>query len=638
MKKLVVALACLIGINSYGQRTATSTVEFGSKIEKLVVNSATGITYVKEDTKISGFSNDENKVVWVVDEESIGAKEVLKQLADFDLGTIGKDNDVIDIIDGSNYIFVNINGRDLVINGLSGEVLFNSEKDMSDAAIVKQMFLPYDDAFVFLTKTKKEFKLKFFDLKTKKVGWEVSAGNDASFASMFSKDQATRVDRAESFKGNVYALANNRLYNVDMKTGKLLWSLEKINKFFVCQNGSEVVITRNEGGMMSVKQSLNVVSKETGKKLWKDDIETTRFIALQDWNDKILIAYARGFNFFNLKDGSKVWKKDVRGSDFKQVLPLGEDFLYVAENDMMLIDKNGKDKWKNTIEISDNKDDQVHYLGKTKSGKVMYITDTYGNMVDYASGKKLWKRNIKFKEGHPVLNTYDEAKDIFLIYNDEDLYRFNPNIDDKPEAFATIKAKSDKTMAGIELFDWGVSLTSQSEVIGVSNEGKVAFQKQYQQPGEGSRKMMNIAGNVAGAYLGGRGSLKQGVANATVSYTYVDEKGASHESTSYLMAEDSRQELNVSGAKDAAAAALIGALTKNFSKRFNAMKQNSEYAFIFAKDKSEDANLKVLVKVSKRDGQELDKIIVENNKPLYDIDATTDTIFYAKDNQLLIFK
>ena len=637
-KTLLIALFGAGSLSIMAQRTATNTLEFSSPIKKLVIDSQKGLTYVKEDSKISGFSNDLEKTVWEIDKETIGAKSNLQKLADIDISAIGKDNDVVEIVEGSNYLFANINGRDLVINGLTGEVLFNSEKDMGEAIIVKQMFLPYDNAFVFLTTEKKDFKLKYFDLITKKITWEVSAGTEASFMSMFSKDQTSRVDRAESFKNNIYALANNRLFNVDKTTGKLLWMLEDINKFFVCQNGSEVIIIKNEGGLMSSKQKLGIVNKDTGKKVWKDDIETRMFIALQDWNEKILVAHAKGFNFYNTKDGSKVWRKDIKGSDFKQVLPLGNDFLYVAENEMILIDNNGKEKWKNSIEISDNKEDQVYYLGKTKSGKVMYITATYGNMVDYATGKKLWKRNIKFNEKRPLLYAYDEEKDIFLIYNDEELYRFDPNINDKPEPFAKVNAKSDKTMAGIELFDWGVSLTSQSEVIGVSNEGKILFQKQYEQPGETGRKLLNMGGKIAGSYLGARGQIKKSLSDATVSVTYIDEKGQSHESTSYMFTDESRATLDESGNSDLEKAAFVNAITKNFSKRFNALKQNADFAFIFAKDKSDDANLKVLVKVNKKTGEELDKIIVENNKPLYDIDATTNVIYYANGNKLLIFK
>ncbi len=639
MKKnilLVLIFFCMKDL--YAQRTPSSSVAFKSSIKQLIINSEKGITYVKEADKISAYANDLNKVIWELDKESIGANSVLTKLAEIDITAIGKDNDQVEIIENSNYIFANINGRDLVINGLSGELLFNSERDLSDAIIVKQLLLPYDNAFVFLTKTKKDFKLKYFDLNTKKITWEVSAGSEASFSSMFSKDQVLRVDRAESFKNNIYALANNRLYNIDKTTGKLLWSLEGINKFFPCQNGTDVIIMKNEGGLMSTKQSLNIINKDSGKPIWKDDIETKMFIKLQDWNDKILIAHAKGFNFYNLKDGSKVWKRDVKGSDFKQVLSLDQDFLYVAENEMSLIDKNGKEKWKNSIEISDNKEDLVHYLGKTKSGKVMYITATYGNMVDYTSGKKIWKKNIKFNEKRPLLYAYDETKDIFLTYNDEELYKFDPNINDKPEPLAKINAKSDKSMAGIEVFDWGVSLTSQSEVIGIGNDGKVLFQNEYEQPGETGRKLLNVGGKAASAYFGIRGSAKKSISDATVSCSYIDENGLTHESTSYLFTGDSRNRLNASGDRDLAAAGLISDLTKNFSKRFNALKQNSEYAFIFAKNKSQDANLKVLIKVSKENGQEVDKIIVENNKPLYDVDTTTDTIYYAKGDKLYIFK
>jgi outer membrane protein assembly factor BamB len=637
-RTIIVGLLSFVFLSANAQRNATHTVEFSSTIKKLIVDSEKGITYIKEDSKLSGFSNDMGKTIWEIDKDKIGAKDPLKRINQIDISALGKDNDAVDLVPGSDYVFANINDRDLVINGLTGEVLFNSERDMSDGIIVKQMFLPYDNAFVFLTKSKKDFSIKCFDLNSKKISWDVSAGTDASFASMFSKSQQTREDRAESFKDNVYALANNRLFNVDTKTGKLIWVLEGINKFFICQNGTDVIIMKNEGGLLSSKQSLNIVNKDSGKNLWKDNIETKRFITLQDWKEKILIAHTKGFNFYNLSDGSKVWKKDIKGSDFKQVLPLGEDFLYVAENEMILIDKNGKDKWKNSIEISDDKEDLVHYLDKTKSGKVMYITGTYGNMVDYVTGKKLWKRNIKFNPNRPLLYAYDEVKDVFLIYNDEDLYRFDPNINDKPEPFAKVNAKSDKTMAGIELFDWGVSLTSQSEVIGVGSDGKVLFQKQYEQPGEEERKLMKLGGDVTAGAFGARASLKKGFADATVTVTYVDEKGVSHNSTSYMLNESSRQSLNASANKDVETAAMVGALTKNFGTRFNALKQNSEYAFLFAIDKSNDKNQKVLIKVSKRNGEEVDKIIIQNNKPLYDIDASSNSIYYGNGQKLLIYK
>ena len=78
----------------------------------------------------------------------------------------------------------------------------------------------------------------------------------------------------------------------------------------------------------------------------------------------------------------------------------------------------------------------------------------------------------------------------------------------------------------------------------------------------------------------------------------------------------------------------ISAFAAKFDKRFNAMKQNRDYAFIFAK---EETGEKVLVKVRKADGVEMDKIIFKNNKPNYEIDPATQNIFYVLDNSIQIF-
>lgn len=641
MKKnlITLLLLCMFSSVMYGQRAATKTKTFDSKIENIVLNPATGIVYLKEDTKISAFSNDLDKVVWTVDQDQIGAKTALKALESFDITAIGVDNDLLEIVEGSDYLYTIINGRNLVINGLTGEVVFNSEKDLGEEIVMQQMFLPYDDAFVFLVRQKKDLKLKYFDLNTKKVAWESEAGSEPSgLKAALSKEQAMRQDRVETFKNNLYALVNNKLLLIDKTSGKLQWIQEEINQFFVCQNGSNVVVIKNKGGMLSSKQIVNILNNSNGEYLWKKDLETKYVVSLQDWNDRAMIAHSSGFNMYDLKTGEKSWKKDVKGKNIKKVLSLGNDFLYVAEKDMILIDNDGKDKWKKDIEISDNEEDNVHYLGLTKNNKVLYITDTYGNMVDYESGQKLWKRNIKFNEKRPLLYVYDENKDLYLIYNDEELYKFDPSIDDKPEPFAKVKAKSDKTMSGIELFDWGVALTSQSEVIGVGLDGVTKFQNQYTQPGEGGRMALKAAGTLGSAYLGTRGGVQNIGANLATTMTYVDESGKQHTSTSYLFDDATRQRLQNKANNNAAGAAAVADLSQNVAKRFNALRQNSEYAFIFAKDESADGNNKVLVKVSKKDGSEIDKIMVDNLKPLYDIDPATDVIYYIVNNELRIFE
>jgi hypothetical protein len=64
------------------------------------------------------------------------------------------------------------------------------------------------------------------------------------------------------------------------------------------------------------------------------------------------------------------------------------------------------------------------------------------------------------------------------------------------------------------------------------------------------------------------------------------------------------------------------------------MKQNRDFSYIYAKDETAG---KVLVKVRKSDGVEVDKLIFKNDRPVYEIDAATQNIFYIYDNKLMIF-
>jgi uncharacterized pyridoxamine 5'-phosphate oxidase family protein len=84
----------------------------------------------------------------------------------------------------------------------------------------------------------------------------------------------------------------------------------------------------------------------------------------------------------------------------------------------------------------------------------------------------------------------------------------------------------------------------------------------------------------------------------------------------------------------AAGSAALGIVAAKFNSRFKAMKQNRDYSYIFAKA---DTGEKVLVKVSKVDGVEVDKIIFNNNQPVYEIDPATQNIFYVSDKSIQIF-
>ncbi|MDR1091733.1 MAG: hypothetical protein LBL79_11705 [Prevotella sp.] len=624
----ITAMAC-ISMTVAAQRQADAVIPFPQDIRQIVINPVNGHVIVKEKDAVSSENTETNTVEWTIKKEDIvkissveKAQKVLDALSSASSLTASmQTSDVVEMVPNSPYIRCVIENRDIIINSLSGKVVFNSGDN--DYRIMESRFLPEADEFLLLVSDGKVISYVLWNLQDGVAGWKTDLGEVESLMNMFKslfKNDAS-VDKTEVSGNAIYASLKGILYKLDRASGKVIWQAkDKINSFYPTQSGENLVIIKNSGGLLSSKQALNIWRTSDGMPVWKDDITTKYILYLEDWSDKLLVAYTNGFNFYSYADGKKLWKKDPKGSDIKQVIPIGRDYLYIADKEMNLINGEGINLWKKTIEISDNSEDAVHFLGKVENNRVFYLTSTYGNMVDYASGKKIWKKNIEFDKKRPLLYAQDDRTKAFLVYNDKKIYKFDPNASDKPEPVAKLKEiKDDKTMSGIELFDWGISLTGQSEVIGVSFDGTTRYHNTYKEPGATGRKLMGLAGSTL--------KTAKSVSQSQIIFQSVNERGE--------RVETGRADLfNKNTQTAGAASGEIGAFLAAKAKRFNALKQNEEFAFVLNKS---DNGIE-LVKVRKEDGKEVDRISLDNNQPVYDVDPVNGAIYYAYKNELRIFK
>lgn len=627
MKKITLSilLVLLVSFSGFAQRTYDEIITTESNVQDLVQNEITGVIVFKEGGTIKGVDPETKKIIWTLTSEDFGKTSAADILADPDFGKLFKEKSDLTSVAGSPYVEAYINSKFLIINTDTGKVAYNSSKE--SFWVTQSDFLPETDEYLLTLKSGGNMAIALIDMKTGDLKWNTVVDEAKSLFSFSLKESAnTNIARVNG--SIIYYLLYGKLYSFEKESGKLNWKAEEeYSKFFLTQNDKNIVVV-NSKGILSTKQYLNVLSTENGKSIWKESIKTKRVVYLEDWGTKLLIAHYGGFNFFDLKTGEKIWKKDARGDGLKRVIPIEQDFLYVAENEMMLIDKDGQKLWKKFIEIADDKEDPIYYLGRVGE-KVMYLTGTYGNMVDYKTGVKLWKRNIKFNDKRPVLPTYDEATNAYLVYNDEELYKFDPSIDDKPEPFAKVNVKNEKDLNSIENYPWGVAISGPVEVMGVGLDGTVKYHNVYKQPGETGRRLLKGA-SLVGSYAMGGASAVNGFAGQEVDLVFRDDQGnivgTAHK--------DADKKLLRKSNNQAAASAALGVLATKFNSRFNAMKQNRDYSYIFAK---EETGEKVLIKVRKADGVEVDKIIFKNNKPIYEIDPATQNIFYVLDNSIQIF-
>lgn len=640
---LLLAMCALLTTLGYAQRKADLVISYEQNIENIVLDPL-GNLVVKEKDRISCYNPETNRREWEVSKESLGkisavsqAQGALDALASSDLLALFESGESIELISGSPFVRVVLDDKDVIINGVDGKVVFNSSA--VGYRIIRSELMLEEGAFLFIATDGKMFNAVWYDLKEGKDKWSsplatvesLAAQLKSALTSVFSMKDNSTEDKLEVGSEAIYTSISGYLYKLNKTDGKIEWKSDfKINKFFLSQSEKDIIIIKNAGNILSAKQALNILQASNGSPIWKSDISTKYVSYLEDWSDRILVAHSGGFNFYNYSDGKKVWKKDARGNNIKRVIAIDNDYLYITGKEMNLIDREGQNKWKKPIEISDKDDDVVYFLDKVENNRVFYLTDSYGNMVDYQSGKKIWKKNIEFSRDKPLLYAQDEKTGAFLVYNDKKIYQFNPNALDKPEPIAKLKAiKEDKSMSGIELFDWGICLSGQSDVLGVTFDGKTRYHNTYKEPGGGKRKTLNTLGKVASI----SGQVAEGISQSEVVFYSRNEKGELVEAgRGNLFNDKTRKKGQMAGQ---GSEMINSTLLSRVSKRFNALKENSDYAFVLAKN--EKGGNPLLIKVKKEDGTEVDRIEIENNNPIYGVDGVNDNVYYVSKNELRIF-
>lgn len=626
IRKLLIFNCLFFATVTFAQREPQKILTFDKNVDDLIIVPVNGISVISEGDKMHGYSPLDDEIIWSKDKPTRnGVDKAAEFLTSGNLTSAPID---FTIIPDTPFIQKFFDQRLFVYNSIDGEELFSSGEN---ERYFQAEYLFDENSLLLRGLEGKNLIIAKYSLATKEMSWKTTVSKTyGSFLQTANKlsgnDKQGLRDLMEYSEDKIFALIKSKFFVLDKTSGDLLWKEEekKITDFRTSRDGEQLILVQTKG-LFSTKSEIDLYNAASGVKTWKDPLKTKYLVLFEDWEDKMLLAHYKGFNFYDYATGTKQWKKDPKGKGIKSVIPIDKDFLYVYDDEMMLLDKNGQKLWKKDVEISDNEEDPIYFLEKTNTGKILYITATYANLVDYKTGKKIWKGNLKLNEKRPTIAKYDEKSGDFIIYNDEKLYRFNESSSARPKPYAKLKLKNEKMITSMEIFPKNVSISGQNEVIGVDDAGNVVFHNKYVQPGELGRRLLKgalIAGQVAGSIA---------TAEVTVSTTYRDTEGNTITSSSNTY--------DVFGAKAKAigeAGYYAGKFGQQFvQKRYLAMQESNNYSLIFAKG---DSGERLLVKVNKEDGTEIDKITLSNTKPIYDVDFVSDDIYYSKGKEVRIFK
>ncbi|GHV64987.1 hypothetical protein FACS1894199_04540 [Bacteroidia bacterium] len=628
----------------FAQRQADTVISFNHSIQQIVLNPFNGHVLVKGTEVVSDYNPETQKTGWVVKKKdvlTVGTPENTQKLqADLEAVKgispfLGSPYDIY-FMHESPYVCAVIDNRDVLIHSITGKVALNS--GAVDYRILQSHFLAETDETLLLASDGKNFYSVLWDLQAGKEKWKTEIGVVAKVLRAnkeFLSQKTTTKNETILSDDAVYSSINGILYKFDKQTGKILWQTKnkkkaKIDQFYFAQSDGNIVIINNRS---SSKQRVNVLSSQDGSPIWKSGIKTGNIFYLEDRNDKLFVAHTKGFNLYNYANGKKNWKRKLwktgNGKVLRDVVPVEDGYLYIADNKLNLIDANGKKKWRKSTELTNNQKEAVYFMEAIGENKVVYLTPTHANLVDITSGKKVWKKNLEFDDDEPLLCALDDATRSLLVYNDEKLYKIDAQTAKRPKKLAKIKKiKEDEKISDIGLFDWGVSVVGEKELVGVALDGtkkygKAKYRNAYKEPKVGKRELLKRPSTIAN--------------NAVVTASKVNQRPAvfvskhtPNEATEDIFDKKAKQiGLSIGVTDDVLSKVNI----PSAANRLRTLKTNGEYAFVLAKGPKK-SKTSVLVKVKKEDGTEVDKITLDNAKHIYEIDPCNDNIYYVFKNEL----
>ncbi|MGE6218240.1 PQQ-binding-like beta-propeller repeat protein [Nubsella zeaxanthinifaciens] len=640
MKKIIITLTlaglCVMG---YAQRNPDNIIDLKNQVQEVKVHQITGVPIASTNESYFGLNPNTNDILWTV------KRSLLQKLSNLtDTG-----EDFFEVI-LTPYVIINNN----LVDVRSGKLVIDTEADKVKQLKKYDTMLP--QGVLFIEGNSEGSKMLYcVDLAKNEVRWRTKIGNTSALKEAI-KESLPPENPFASYElktlftkgGNFIYKTGKHLLSLNGTTGQIAWDLEVDpgEAFFNDDESRLVVVKNRENGIMSMVKS-SMSEAITGRKIFGKEIKgidpqsgkiiyeiklSNNYKFAVNYGDKFFVASLDGANFYDFATGEKKMKKDFAERRIQDVFKNNEGYLISYKNKQMLIDDTGKELWKKPIEIEDVNDDVDYNKYVYKNG---YIIAYNGFIGYYTPGQKkpVWK--IGLDEEYCRL-AYDGLHNNILLLDKEKFYIVNPDVSiEKPKPFKIDLKNNGMDFTIVNIKPNSYFFSSPFEFFITDISGKVIKQKFYKEPGALLRHLTN-AGNIAlsaaSAY-----NYVAGATNINIGFAESIAGNFSPPGQAEELLRRSDSDINKGLRQLTAASAFatgVELLSKFGGSRFNAFKASNEYAYYFTKG---EGGQKLLIRVSKETGEETDKLIFLNNKPIYEVDMVTNKVYYQKGTEVQVF-
>lgn len=641
LNSILLAAAMLFAQNVlFAQREADWKVEIPGDANEIFFHTLTGVPIVRGDDYYAGIDVNSKSIKWKIDRSKVNAT----------MAKLGNE-ETLDFFEVNNSPYAVASNT--LVDTRDGKILLDPGAD--NFKKIKEYELLPDNQVLVTTEGKNNMAFHLIDVKSNSKMWSADlfklGGGLGRFVTSSSGDEEPKPVKVQVEGGTTMFAQSNRLMiiqnekevaMVQASDGTLLWKnkFDPARIFFSPDEKIAYMVEHEKGGMIAQALSagtkrmgneISAVDVESGKELWKKPLkagDNIRWYSLE--GDRIWVVSKKGCNVYNTADGTAIWKKDFNEKQIRSIDDNAEGYLIAyGWGKTMQVDQEGKKMWKKPQypEGEDEEEDEAADFAAYKydNGTIRLYVD---KLVFIA------KKDSKFKSNTMTLKPstkleYDDARKTILVYDNDNIFLMNP--DKYENIFIGRKTRTNSTeIISVEMRKEGYYLVGDQDFIIVKPEGAV-IERHYKPPFDGKHFWTSALSTGLAA-----GSAAYSVSGLTKSM-----KGSGEMVAGTLNADDDMAQRggnSVSkGTNQMRTGDQLGSVSGFVSPaRFQTFSQTRDYSYFFTKDKA--AGEKVLVKVNKDSGEEVDKYIFSSSRPVYKVDEFENRVYYGDKKELQVFE
>lgn len=518
--------------------------------------------------------------------------------------------------------------RGVLINSSNGEILFDTKENEQK---VKGFTVYPEQAMILfeLVQDKTRYLMKF-SLRTWTEEWMAPVGKNKENLLQKAFGGVSFVDHEPQFdqNGNMIIGIDEEIYVLNPKDGSQLWQYEadkKIKALVYSSISNSIYV-----GIRKSKK-LTILDPATGEDITPGKLKLRGYmidLVKDDDTDNLILVESEGFNILDPNTNTLLWKKSYKIDPLTEVIPNGTDFVAVGKGEkislMDRVDANGKKVWDTKI------GGYIYYTSLTDKG-MMYISTERSNIIDYETGKDVWKKDVKFRSIPAV--TFDEQEEKVVIFENGNGYKFDletGDIDLFAEDIDLEKVNRKTPLQADYVSNTGYFLFTDQHVSMLSNQGELVYTNYYDPPS--STNALIALGDFAGSAFFGvdldiAGSIENinmltDLSNGVYRNT-MDQNGAGQQTSL------------VAGLYVDDGYAMQPVLEVTSTRYFNS-KQSRDHHFLVTKVKSETAPTKHSIYMLNKATGKIEKTIdLLDKTPNYLVDTVDDRVFINQNNELI---